>query len=151
MTHPINLSWSYNISWAVESYSAGQWIPCIHGSWRPRPILNQLNPGSTFTSCFYKIRREPSAGGLLCYLLRVVGSLFGLLFDPEGGSDMFLWKVRWLSTDYKALHPRRKNSTNYEYVNHFSLFPCSPCAFRPLDLIALTILDQISNCKISML
>jgi hypothetical protein len=30
-------------------------------------------------------------------------SLFGLLFSPEDGGDMFLRNVWWLSTDYMAL------------------------------------------------
>jgi hypothetical protein len=37
--------------------------------------------------------------------------MFGLLFDPEDGCNMFLRKICWLSTDYKALYPRRQNSS----------------------------------------
>jgi hypothetical protein len=31
--------------------------------------------------------------------------------DPEDGGDMFLQNVSWLSMEYMALHPRRKNSS----------------------------------------
>jgi hypothetical protein len=34
----------------------------------------------------------------------------GVFFDPEDRSDMFLWNVSWLSTEYAALDPRRQNS-----------------------------------------
>jgi hypothetical protein len=33
------------------------------------------------------------------------------LFDPEGGDNMFLWSVSWLSLDYMTLYPRRWNSS----------------------------------------
>jgi hypothetical protein len=38
-------------------------------------------------------------------------TLLGLLFSPEDGGDMFLWKVGRLSTDYTALYPRRQSSS----------------------------------------
>jgi hypothetical protein len=38
------------------------------------------------------------------------GFLLALFFDHEDGGDMFLRKVRWLSTDYMALYSRRCNS-----------------------------------------
>jgi hypothetical protein len=31
---------------------------------------------------------------------------FGLFFDPEDGGNLFLWKVHWLSTYYKALYTK---------------------------------------------
>jgi hypothetical protein len=37
--------------------------------------------------------------------------LHGLFFDPEGGSDIFLRNVCWLSADYTALYPKRQNSS----------------------------------------
>jgi hypothetical protein len=38
--------------------------------------------------------------------LKFVGFLFGLLFDPEDGDEMFLRNVG-MSSDYMVLHPRR--------------------------------------------
>jgi hypothetical protein len=35
--------------------------------------------------------------------------LLGLHFDPEDGSDMFLWNSGWLLPDYIALYSRRYN------------------------------------------
>jgi hypothetical protein len=59
------------------------------------------------------------------------GFLLGLFSDPEDGGDMFLRNVGCLSTDYTALYPRRKNSSNLDMVRssmedfflspHFSL------------------------------
>jgi hypothetical protein len=43
------------------------------------------------------------------------GFLLGILFDPEGGSRMFLQNFGLLSPDYTALYPRRQNSSNYHY------------------------------------
>jgi hypothetical protein len=34
------------------------------------------------------------------------GFLLALFFGPEGGGDMFLRNVGWLSMDYTALYPR---------------------------------------------
>jgi hypothetical protein len=34
----------------------------------------------------------------------------GLFFDPEDGGDMSLRNVRWLSTDYTTLYPRRQDT-----------------------------------------
>jgi hypothetical protein len=45
-----------------------------------------------------------------CQLL-YTGFLLDLFFDPEGGSDMFLWNINRLSTDYTALYPRKYNSS----------------------------------------
>jgi hypothetical protein len=41
--------------------------------------------------------------------------LFGLFFDPEDGTDMFLQNVSRLSTDYMILYPRR-------WTHHHNLF-----------------------------
>jgi hypothetical protein len=38
------------------------------------------------------------------------GFLLAVFFDPEGGGDMFIRHIGWLSTDYTALCPRRYNS-----------------------------------------
>jgi hypothetical protein len=44
------------------------------------------------------------------------------ILDPEDVGDMFLHNLGWLSTDYKALRPRRQNSTNIYFlgVGNFS-------------------------------
>jgi hypothetical protein len=36
----------------------------------------------------------------------VPASFYGLLFDPEDESNMFVRNVSWLSPDYMALYPR---------------------------------------------
>jgi hypothetical protein len=59
------------------------------------------------------VSEEHVAKSPACYMLRV-GFLLGLFFDPEDGGDMFLWNVGLLSTDYKALHPRRYNSSRFK-------------------------------------
>jgi hypothetical protein len=46
-----------------------------------------------------------------CCLLRHAGFLLGLLFNFEVGGDMFLHNISWLSVDYLALYPKRKNSS----------------------------------------
>jgi hypothetical protein len=50
--------------------------------------------------------RNQREGSYACHLLHA-GFFLRLFFDPEDGGDMFLRNVRWLSTDYKALYPRR--------------------------------------------
>jgi hypothetical protein len=44
--------------------------------------------------------------------------LLGLFFDSEDGGDMSLRNISWLSTYYKALYPRRQNSskTNIHHI-----------------------------------
>jgi hypothetical protein len=44
--------------------------------------------------------------GGTCYIFHA-GFLLGSFFDPEDGSDMFLWNVGWILTDYTALYLRR--------------------------------------------
>jgi hypothetical protein len=61
----------------------------------------------------YNIQRTSKLNVLIetaCYLLHD-GFLLGLFFEPEGGGDMLLQNVSWLSTDYTALHPRGQNSS----------------------------------------
>jgi hypothetical protein len=41
----------------------------------------------------------------------LAGILSGLLFVPEDGGDMFLQNVGLLSPDYRALCPRKYNSS----------------------------------------
>jgi hypothetical protein len=41
-----------------------------------------------------------------CYLI-LAGFLFGLWFDPENGSNMFIRNVGYFSTDYTTLYFRR--------------------------------------------
>jgi hypothetical protein len=41
------------------------------------------------------------------YLLHA-GSLLGLFFDAEDGSEMFLRKVGWFSTDYTAFIQKKE-------------------------------------------
>jgi hypothetical protein len=45
------------------------------------------------------------------------GFLFGLLFSPENGADVFLRNVDWLSTDCTALYPRKSTLHNYHCEN----------------------------------
>jgi hypothetical protein len=55
-------------------------------------------------------RREEASKKILyaCFFL-------GLLFDPEGGGDVFIRNAGLLPTYFKALYPRRQNSLE----NHF--------------------------------
>jgi hypothetical protein len=41
-----------------------------------------------------------------------VGFLFGLLFDPEDGGELFLRNVVWFSMDYTALYPIIQNPSS---------------------------------------
>jgi hypothetical protein len=41
------------------------------------------------------------------FCLLHAGSLFGIFFDIEDGTDIFLRNVGWLSTEYTALYSRR--------------------------------------------
>jgi hypothetical protein len=40
-------------------------------------------------------------------------------FDSEDGGDLFLRNVRWLSTQYTALYPRRQNCWKYATVINY--------------------------------
>jgi hypothetical protein len=42
--------------------------------------------------------------------------LLGLFFNYEGGGNMFLWNVGWLSMDYMVLYPIKQNSS-WEYCH----------------------------------
>jgi hypothetical protein len=42
---------------------------------------------------------------------RAGGFLLGLLFNPEGGSDMFFQNIGWLSADCTVLYLIRQNSS----------------------------------------
>jgi hypothetical protein len=57
-----------------------------------------------------KSRRQAilSPASPACLLISRWFLLLGLFFDHEDGSDMFLRKVGWLSTDYTALYLRRQ-------------------------------------------
>jgi hypothetical protein len=41
--------------------------------------------------------------------LRII--LISLFFDPEDEGDMLLQNIGWISGDYIALRPRRRNSS----------------------------------------
>jgi hypothetical protein len=45
--------------------------------------------------------------------------LLGSLFNPENGGNVFLQNVSWLSRDYKALCPRRLNSSKLNILSWF--------------------------------
>jgi hypothetical protein len=45
------------------------------------------------------------------------GFSLALFFYPEDGGEMFLRNVRWLSTDYMALYPRRYHSSLFNYAH----------------------------------
>jgi hypothetical protein len=56
---------------------------------RPRKLVSRMVGGrALLATCFH------------------IGLLFGLLFDPEDGGNMFPRNVGWLLTDYTELHPR---------------------------------------------
>jgi hypothetical protein len=54
-----------------------------------------------------KFRQADCSG---CYLLHA-GFLLSLFFDPEDEGNMSSQNVSWLSTNFTALYPRRKNSS----------------------------------------
>jgi hypothetical protein len=75
--------------------------------------------------CLYRIWGSYSGGYEEYYLLEYntllatcfhASSLLGLFFNTQGGCNMFLRNVGWLSTDYMALYPRRQYSSHTVYV-----------------------------------
>jgi hypothetical protein len=68
------------------------------------------------TAVVIKISVNRRFGGRPCFhLLSLLATCFeagfslGLFFDSEEVIDMFFRNMCWLSTDYKALYPRRQN------------------------------------------
>jgi hypothetical protein len=47
--------------------------------------------------------------------------LLCLFFDPEDGGDMFLRNNSWLSTDYRALYPRRQYSSSTMIISRITV------------------------------
>jgi hypothetical protein len=80
----------------------------------------------------------------VCYLLHAC-FLIGLFFDTEVGAEIFLRNVRWLSTEYTALYPRRQNSS-YQ-VDLVCL--CKIQYFFIVDNVALTIHDKAHRSTVS--
>jgi hypothetical protein len=64
----------------------------LHFQCRMNHVKNQHEAGSKQSSVSFFLH---------------AGSLFGLLFDPKDGGDMYLRNVGWYSTDYTALYSRR--------------------------------------------
>jgi hypothetical protein len=64
-----------------------------------------------------------------CYLLHD-NLLFGLLFDPEHGGDIFCRNIGWFSVDYKVLYTRRQN---------YSIFILSYCCISVPKFIILQV------------
>jgi hypothetical protein len=61
--------------------------------------------------CVRTCAGRPPPSAVLCYCVLYgpdfSGFLLGLIFDTEGGGEMFLRNVGSLSTDYAPLYPRR--------------------------------------------
>jgi hypothetical protein len=55
---------------------------------------------------YAKQQTSVKAGGKQSYMLHA-DFLLGLFFDTEDGGQIFLRNVGWLSTDYRALYPRK--------------------------------------------
>jgi hypothetical protein len=60
-----------------------------------------------------------------------------LSFYPEDGGNVFLQNVKWFSTDYMKLYPRRQDSPHF-YVKHFFLSEIQ-------KLIAIFLSSQITK------
>jgi hypothetical protein len=60
--------------------------------------------------CTRNAKEHCSVWGRHSYLLHA-NFLHGLLFNPEDEGGMILGNVGWLSTDYKTLYPKGKNSS----------------------------------------
>jgi hypothetical protein len=64
---------------------------------------NTLTPSS-------KLKNKPSITAEACCRLHI-SFFLGLLFNPEDGSDIFLWNAGSLSTDHIALYHRKQMSS----------------------------------------
>jgi hypothetical protein len=97
--YPLSYNSSLNIRWACKiwgSHNGGYEHFCLMGDNAVQSVESQ----PTF-------RRNMSPPSSSSFCLLHVGFLHGLFFSHEDGSDMFLWNVGRLSTDYIALYCRR--------------------------------------------
>jgi hypothetical protein len=105
--------------WEAHSDSASQQIPrtlwnpkvqcCVHKSPPVDPILSQLNPGHTLTTCFFKIYlhmtllpkpRSPSGPFLSSFPPKFCTHISSLPWVP-----MFLYIEVWIATSFTTVPP----------------------------------------------
>jgi hypothetical protein len=77
---------------------------------------NTLSPTS-------KLKNKPSITAKACCWLHT-GFLPGLLFNPDDGSDIFLWSAGSLSTDHIALYPRKRTSSLFMFEKYTGMESC---------------------------
>jgi hypothetical protein len=70
-----------------------------------------------------KLKNKPSISAKACCRLHI-GLLLGLLFNPEDGSDLFLWNAGSLLTDHNALCPRKRTSSLFMLGTYTGMESC---------------------------
>jgi hypothetical protein len=80
-----------------------KWPTCrVDPVWTPPPP-----PSSQYANLNFFLELETNMKWVVSRTLVHAGVLLGLFFDPDGGGDMFLRKVGWVSTYCTVLYPRR--------------------------------------------
>jgi hypothetical protein len=72
---------------------------------------------SIYETLLYKKTNKHNAviGSAVLTAVFRAGFLFGFLFSPENGGDIFLRNVSWLWTEHRVLYSRIQNSSEYRY------------------------------------